>query len=138
MFLIFRFILRDYISDFIRYFTSGVPINEEKKPSKSKQARSSDNRQHRSQKSSNSNNNSGKQPHQPRTPDFPPNYYEEPSFPWDIRDSKNFYEVYSKENDRRKREGNSFLMLLPGIAIPIDTDADQSDDAGSSGAGSSR
>jgi hypothetical protein len=40
----------------------------------------------------------------------------------------NFYENYSKENDKRKKEGNGFLMLLPGIAIPIDTDAGDSDE----------
>ncbi len=40
----------------------------------------------------------------------------------------NFYESYSKENDKRKKEGNGFLMLLPGIAIPIDTDAGESDE----------
>ena len=40
----------------------------------------------------------------------------------------NFYENYSKENDKRKKEGNGFLMLLPGIAIPIDTDAGESDE----------
>ncbi|RNA27291.1 hypothetical protein BpHYR1_034280, partial [Brachionus plicatilis] len=42
---------------------------------------------------------------------------------------KNFYESYAKENDRRKKEGSGFLMLLPGIAIPIDTDAADSDES---------
>ena len=32
----------------------------------------------------------------------------------------------------KKKKGNGFLMLLPGIAIPIDTDAGDSDDASSS------
>jgi len=41
---------------------------------------------------------------------------------------KTFYQSYSEENDRRKKEGNGFLMLLPGIAIPIDNDILESDE----------
>lgn len=75
--------------------------------------------------------------------------------PWnykEFKNGKNFYENYARENDRRKKEGkknlewykknnknannlkfkgNGFLMLLPGIAIPIDTDAGDSDDGNS-------
>lgn len=50
----------------------------------------------------------------------------------DSKNDKSFYKYYAKENDRRKREGNSFLMLLPGIAIPIDTDAGESEDESNS------
>ncbi|CAF0721698.1 unnamed protein product [Brachionus calyciflorus] len=56
------------------------------------------------------------------------------SDPWPLtkdfnQNGKNFYENYARENDRRKKEGNGFLMLLPGIAIPIDTDAADSDES---------
>lgn len=61
----------------------------------------------------------------------PNDSYENAALPWNTKDpkgEKNFYESYAKENDRRKKEGNGFLMLLPGIAIPIDTDAGESDE----------
>lgn len=57
-------------------------------------------------------------------------YDKSPSLPWMKAHgkSKNFYQNYMEENNKRKKEGNPFLMLLPGIAIPVDNDIIDSDD----------
>ena len=45
------------------------------------------------------------------------------ALPWNAKDSKNdknFYETYSKENDRRKREGNQNEATLPNQKIELE------------------
>jgi hypothetical protein len=77
-----------------------VPLSEDKKASRPRHSREG------GKKSSASSQKNGKY-----------DVYEDNPLPWNIKESKNFYEVYAKENDRRRKEGTFFSLALEGFSV---------------------
>ena len=96
------------IYDTSRYMTSQSPFNYDKKP-KSKES-DKQSKQHNTPETPGVNKKSSPT-HKPTNNDEMIEKYDS-SLPWvskDIKNGKNFYENYAKENDRRKKEGIYFI-----------------------------